>query len=814
MNQTRYTPTRSKTIAIAGGIVLVSVIAAIWILWVVEVPGIVRGQIARAFERGGLPGTAVHIVKVTPTHAIITGLSIAGDLGLRVDSIHIGYSPLSLMRGRVGRIGLYRMSVSVRIDSAGIAGGLLSRIHRGATEVGLPFDLLDIHDATVRLLFEKREVPISVSARISPQGSHTIDIQARVAYRAAAVSLRASVDTRTIEYSGDVTVDGLDMTLLETFTPMIPAAFRFPANGYADAAGKVVGRKGAWTVEGRLTGCRFWIEPVIGNSPFRLGVDTLVVRLSTVQGDSSTAILRGEAEGMTVTSRGVFDLRTRQGFCTVDAHGPAEGLARMIGERYPSTGSLHASGVIDVTGSITVRDSLLTCALNAAGKQLRIEALVGNNRIHLEHPEFHATAEALIGKGISWRSGSAVVRNARLDDIVVGLSLDIDSLRLPFRAAPAPPENGAFSFRSMLLDNRPCGTLAGRLTIAKQHVDIQGSGNLLPEAPMEVRGWYQWVDSQPASGELSAQVAPFRLRTLDRVYKWFPAIAHDTVQGTLGLQLRIGITGARVSERLRVDVHDGSWGKESSKTGVRGVCGSLLLDSLSRPRTAAPGKFTIDTAFAASVRVTSGTAAISFGSDSLVRFDSVICAWAGGTLGSSLVIVDPAAKQVRLDLQARGLGLQNILDFVRYDGVRGTGTLSGHLPFTFHWGDRTHLSFGEGFLEAQPHSGMLNFTKETARKLLGMTHEINSKHATMEQTVSLMMLNALQDMEYTSLKAIFGKEPQGGWAAWLQIQGFGPRGSKAGRIPIGGLNINIHDLNQLLNNAIFQRLGSGQVKFQ
>jgi hypothetical protein len=298
------------------------------------------------------------------------------------------------------------------------------------------------------------------------------------------------------------------------------------------------------------------------------------------------------------------------------------------------------------------------------------------------------------------------------------------------------------------------------------------------------------------------------------VCQWFPAISQDTLRGIFGLRLRLGITGSQLREQLSVDVKDGSWAMASSRTGVRGVNGSLVLDSLSRPRTARPAKFTFDTGYSAAVLITDGSGALSFGRDSLVRLDSVECAWAGGILRSVSVIIDPAQRQLRLDLQARGLGLQNILDFVGYDGVQGSGTFSGHLPLAVDWGDRPRISFGEGFFAAQPQTGLLKFTKETARKLLGVTKDIDPQQATLEQTVTLMMLNALQDMEYTALKAIFEKEAKGGWAARLQIQGFGPRGSKDSRIPIGGLNVNIHDLDQLLNSTILQGLGSGRVKLR
>jgi len=156
--------------------------------------------------------------------------------------------------------------------------------------------------------------------------------------------------------------------------------------------------------------------------------------------------------------------------------------------------------------------------------------------------------------------------------------------------------------------------------------------------------------------------------------------------------------------------------------------------------------------------------------------------------------------------------LQEILDFLEYKGVKGDGRIYGHLPIGVEWRQGIRFSFGDGFFETRPQTGRLQFSKENAMAILGITDEVDPKKASNQETVRLMMLKALQDMEYTELKIIFRNEDKG-WMAHLQTQGYGPRGEKENQIPIGGLDININNLDELLNSMILPKLGVSQIKF-
>jgi hypothetical protein len=148
------------------------------------------------------------------------------------------------------------------------------------------------------------------------------------------------------------------------------------------------------------------------------------------------------------------------------------------------------------------------------------------------------------------------------------------------------------------------------------------------------------------------------------------------------------------------------------------------------------------------------------------------------------------------------LNLQDILDFIDYQGVKGDGRIYGHVPVTVEWGKHPRLSFGDGYLEAIPPKGGLQFSKETAMKILGIAKDIDPKTKNDQEIVSLMMLRALQDMEYSQLKMVFKNDENNVLQTRVQAKGYGPRSQKENRVPIGGLDITISNLDELLNRMV------------
>ena len=106
----------------------------------------------------------------------------------------------------------------------------------------------------------------------------------------------------------------------------------------------------------------------------------------------------------------------------------------------------------------------------------------------------------------------------------------------------------------------------------------------------------------------------------------------------------------------------------------------------------------------------------------------------------------------------------------------------------------------------------MQLDKKTAMMFLGLNHDIDPQAAKDQDMANLLMLRALQDMEYTVLELDFTDYEKRGWVTRIQIKGHGPYGDKENRIPIGGIDIEINNLDDLLNSVILPGYQSRKLK--
>ena len=62
------------------------------------------------------------------------------------------------------------------------------------------------------------------------------------------------------------------------------------------------------------------------------------------------------------------------------------------------------------------------------------------------------------------------------------------------------------------------------------------------------------------------------------------------------------------------------------------------------------------------------------------------------------------------------------------------------------------------------------------------------------------------------MKIIFKNDEIEGLMTTIQAQGHGPRGDEENQIPIGGLNVNINNLDELINSLIYSNMSTSNIK--
>jgi len=437
-------------------------------------------------------------------------------------------------------------------------------------------------------------------------------------------------------------------------------------------------------------------------------------------------------------------------------------LLELISKVYPFLKQISGKGQLNANGDLAYQNGQLTGKISVTGNHLSIETSVTNKSLNLVIKNLMVTAAMDAAKNET--KGSLTIE--AVDLAAVSLSKIISSFH-----------------------------------VDKNKLDMTIKSALGPWATVNAAG-NLFFDRQGLTGTINAAVPEFTTRDKKWLAGLIPPIKDDDLAGTFSAEARLKIKKGQIIQRYSVEIKDGEWKKSGSDTGIQGINGVLMLDSVAPLITSGEQGFTFKNAHTGTFNAERGQTIFNFAKNDILYIKSLEVNWAGGTLFSNNIPLDFSQSHLSCDLNVEALNLQDILDFMDYHGVKGDGRIYGHVPITIHWEKHPRLAFGDGYLEARPPKGGLQFSKETAMKILGIAKDIDPKTKNAQEIVSLMMSRALQDMEYSQLKVVFKNDENNVLQTRVQAQGYGPRGQKENIVPIGGLDITISSLDELLNRLV------------
>jgi hypothetical protein len=318
----------------------------------------------------------------------------------------------------------------------------------------------------------------------------------------------------------------------------------------------------------------------------------------------------------------------------------------------------------------------------------------------------------------------------------------------------------------------------------------------------DIEGWVRFGKGRP-KGKFTFTTPRFTAAPNQRLASIIPPIEKDRLSGTFSAWTDLDFSGDSLQSAFWFEITDGLWEERKKQTRIEGIEGVLEFNSLKPAATRGLQKLSARHARKGSFDISDIEIEGAICGGDSIFISSFKGLWAGGRLWSHGIHISSAGKCFDADLNTENLEIQRILDIFKYKGIKAQGTISGHLPMVSCWKDHQRVRFGTGYLEARPQEGRLQLSRENAKAILGLSKDIPSDTKDQEEAVKLMILNALQDMKYTRLRMDFTEAPQDRWETVLSAQGHGPFNDPENRIPIGGLKVNIHALDELLNSMLF-----------
>ena len=192
---------------------------------------------------------------------------------------------------------------------------------------------------------------------------------------------------------------------------------------------------------------------------------------------------------------------------------------------------------------------------------------------------------------------------------------------------------------------------------------------------------------------------------------------------------------------------------------VAGVAGTVTLSSLSPPVIPAGQKLSVGL-LDVGIPLTDGTLLFGYGRDGRLDVGRAEWRWAGGTLRADPFKLAPAAPKGSVTLHADGIDAAKLLELIAVDGLEASGKLAGTLPVVFA---DDMVTLNGGVLESAA-PGTLRY--DPANPPAALKGEEGSPTA--------MLMGALTDFRYDSLRITIDGQAGGELSAGLSLRGANP----------------------------------------
>ncbi|WP_372396539.1 YdbH domain-containing protein [Azospirillum sp. HJ39] len=351
------------------------------------------------------------------------------------------------------------------------------------------------------------------------------------------------------------------------------------------------------------------------------------------------------------------------------------------------------------------------------------------------------TAPRLDAPAVTLRAEQVVLRLGQVEGV---RSLDATVAKLTNTAKPAPVVPLAVTLRAAQTGEEPW-TIDGTARDAHGILAVTLTGR---------------HDQAAGAGSLEAVTRPIRLAPNGPGLAAVSPLAAGLFQkasGTLSGMATVAWSAKGMTTGGQAVLKD--LAGNAGPVTVAGVGGTVALSSLSPP-VIPPGQKLAIGLLDVGIPLTDGTLLFGYGRDGRLDVDRAQWRWAGGTLRADPFKLAPDKPKGAVTLHADGIDAARLLELIAVDGLEASGTLSGTLPVVFA-GDRVTL---DGGVLKSTAPGTLRY--DPANPPAAMKGEEGSPTA--------MLMGALTDFRYETLRITIDGEAGGELSAGLSLRGANP----------------------------------------
>lgn len=783
--------------------IILIIICAATVVQITLLPGLVQKEIVATLRKSGLPNTGLTVKSVTWRGAELENVHIGFEKELQIDTITVSYSLWSLFKGKITDLHLKGLELGVSLKNHKFDAGPLAKLmHKGAA---IPFSNLYLDQSQVHVNLEGRllELPLNAVFRKTGKNNGTLKAQTRVL--GAEIKTEAALDLDKNKVRDTFAITGLNPGWFEIVSSILPSLKRISGAGQLNVNGRLAYENNRWSGGVNIHGDSLILAYTAGyqntSVPFRRIEATAIMDTGmNIAGKVSAAIFKSPAK-----INAAFNPARFSGRCEYTVDNIDHDIINVLQSRFFSGTKLTTSGLLAIEGSLNVENDTGSAEFRVKGAGFNLQARLGENDLSVVPVSVTTKTTCIIdGRALVLGHSSTAFAVSRCSSKKMDLAATnlLGTLSVDWKTHKIP--HGSWSMDTLYVPVLSFSKLTGTIAGDTKGLRLQANARLGPWALVNAQAALLF-GKNGLKGNIQASVPKFATKDNQWLSGLIPAIKGDELGGTFSAGAALSIDKGQLTQHYTFGLKQVEWRRAKAHAGVYGVTSVLGITSFVPLMTDGDQRLTLDSAAAGGFKIKNGKAVFRFSENRTVAVPSLEMNWARGRLYSRDIAFKFSEPHIALAMNAEALNLQDILDFMNYHDVRGDGKIYGHVPIALSWGNKPHLSLGNGFLEARPPQGGLAFSKEAAMQILGIKGPIDPKTKDEQEIVRLMMARALQDMEYTRLDMVLKNDERKVLMATINMKGYGPRGEKENRIPVGGITVHINGMDDLLNQVVFAK---------
>lgn len=329
-------------------------------------------------------------------------------------------------------------------------------------------------------------------------------------------------------------------------------------------------------------------------------------------------------------------------------------------------------------------------------------------------------------------------------------------------------------------------------------LDVTAAWALFAEAPATGRAQLDLSGPHPA-GSVEVHQPTVALAERSTLQDLVPALRDVAIAGRFALDAEIRLAGGRMHPLVSLRATEVMLASDDWPIAIASASGILDFDALAPLSTSGPQRIRIASATTGELEFTAGQIDFNLDSPDALRIDRAQWVMSdGGRFEAAAFTLDPRQPRIVTSIACDNVDLSFWLDFLTRERADGEGRLRGSFDIDWNPQSNPRLQFTGGALAAHPPHGFIRVHDAPALgELLEQADARFSIDETM-QRVKERIVEALQDLGYTSLRFVF--IPDGpGTTLQAEIKG---RGRTGQRQEFEGLVVNFRRFAHQLQYAL------------